>query len=176
MSRLSLDSWFAGVVTLRHALAFTGQLRHRVIVNGEAVMTVSRDLGLRYRQTCGVVQLIRQCGKLSPERLAVIAMRDPGYDDADIAEIFGRSVRWARLVREQADEIRSAEPVPERLEWVDPDLQPDDPMPHEIRDRAMAIREAKRDQEGLVAPNKTMGNLRHFKWSNKTSAFLPSSA
>jgi hypothetical protein len=62
-------------------------------------------------------------------------MRDPGLDDADIAEMFNRSVRWASVVRDQADEIRLEERIPEHAEWIDDGMQPEYPTPDEIMDR-----------------------------------------
>lgn len=134
------DSWCDCGAGLRHALAFTGQLHQRIVVNQETVGRVARDLGLRFGQVSGVVRLIRKCGKLSPERLACIAMLDRGYDDDDIAEMFGRSKRWAQVVRERQEEIRRAERVPKALEWFDPELRPEDPSPDEVLRRAEVIR------------------------------------
>ena len=78
--------------------------------------------------------------KPSPERLALVAMRDPGLDDADIAEMFGRSVAWARVVREQRSEIEAEEPVRLALEYLDDGLQPGDPMPEEVLSVAEELR------------------------------------
>jgi hypothetical protein len=74
--------------------------------------------------------------------LALVVMRDYGMDNRDIAEIFGRSPRWARLVRERAVELREAEPIREELEYLDDGLQQGDPTPMEILEQAEALRVA----------------------------------
>jgi hypothetical protein len=127
-------------VGLRHALGFADELRRRCLVNRETAKSVAKSLGLDQEQTHGVVRLLRNVGQVSPERLAVVAMRDWGLTDEDIAEIFGRSERWARVVRSQQDEIRADEPIPEHLEFLDAGLQQGDPCPEEIRRRAAELR------------------------------------
>lgn len=126
---------------LRHALAFAGQIRHRCVMNREAARRVAFDLGLDVAQVMGAARLLAKLKTPpSPERLALVVMRDPGMDDEDVAEIFDRSVRWARVVREQADEIRQAEPIAEWLEYLDDGLRPGDPTPAEILAMAAELR------------------------------------
>lgn len=160
-------------VRLRHALAFAGQLRHRCVVNGEPTKRVALDLGLDPSQTKGAVRLLRKLrSPPSPERLALVVMLDPGMDDADVAEIFGRSVRWAQLVREQAQEIREAEPISEYLEYLDEGLRPMDPTPSEILARAKELRE---QRPAWVGPSTAgPGRIRHLQWSGY--AFIPVSS
>lgn len=119
---------------LRHALAFAAEIRVRCVMCKEPAYRVAMDLGLEAPQVVGVSKVVKH-QMYSPERLALIAMRDPGYDDADIAEIFGRSQRWASIVRERADELREAEPISCWLEYLDEGLQPGDPTPAEIAER-----------------------------------------
>jgi hypothetical protein len=69
-------------------------------------------------------------------------MRDWGLEDADIAEIFSRSKRWAKAVRDNADEIKANEPIPERLEFLECGLQPGDVSPEELYKRAAELRAA----------------------------------
>jgi hypothetical protein len=121
-------------------LAFGPVLWRRCRINQESADHVASGLGLEVGQVRGSVRLLKTVSKLpSPERLALVVMRDPGLDDADIAEIFGRSERWALLVRAQADEIRKEERIPEQAEWIDDGLQPDYPTPDEIMDRASEL-------------------------------------
>ena len=127
-------------IRLRHSLAFGPVLWRRCRINQESADHVARGLGLEVGQVRGSVRLLKTVSRLpSPERLALVVMRDPGLDDADIAEIFGRSERWALLVRAQADEIRKEARIPEQAEWIDDGLQPDDPTPDEIMDRASEL-------------------------------------
>ena len=123
-------------IRLRHSLAFGPVLWRRCRINQEPAERVARDLGLDVGQVRGSVRLLKTTDILpSPERLALVAMRDPGLDDADIAEMFNRSLRWASVVRDQADEIRLEEKLPEHAEWIDDGMQPEYPTPDEIRDR-----------------------------------------
>jgi hypothetical protein len=122
-------------IRLRHSLAFGPVLWRRCRINQESADRVARDLGLEVGQVRGSVRLLKTVSRLpSPERLALVVMRDPGLDDSDIAEMFGRSERWALLVRAQADAIRLEEPLPEKAEWIDDGMQPDYPTPGEILD------------------------------------------
>lgn len=124
---------------LRHALGCEEEIRRRCIVNGEPPKNVAKSMGLRWHQVLGAAEIFR-FGKFSPERLACVVMLDPGMDDEDIAEIFNRSIRWARVVRRQRCEIKREERIPRRLVWFDPYLQRDDPNPEEIARRAMEVR------------------------------------
>ena len=151
---------------LRHALGHADTLRRRCVVNGEAAKHVARSLGLDSEQTEGVVRLLRAVRRPSPERLAVVAMLDPGLDDQDIAEIFGRSVRWAQVVRSQRDEIRAEEPIPENLEYLDAGLQKDFPSPQEILKRAAELRVVTGRRPHEPRPSA----IRAFLWSGH--AFL----
>lgn len=165
---MDFGSVFCG--RLRHALAFAGQIRQRCVINGEAAKRVAKDLGLDPAQTEGAVRLLKKLqSPPSPERLALVAMLDHGLDDADIAEMFDRPVRWAELVRERGDEIREAEPIPEHLEYLDEGLRPYDPTPSEILSRAKELRDKR---PGWVGPSVArLGNPRHLQWSGH--AFIP---
>ena len=122
------------VKPLRHSLALAAELRRRCLTNKERVKRVAESLDLDTPQVLGALRILR-LGEFSPERLALVAMRDYGLDDADIAEMWGRSERWARLVRENAEEIRAAEPIPEELEYLDAGLYPGDPSPEDVATR-----------------------------------------
>lgn len=123
----------------RHALGFAADLRRRCLVNREPAEKVAKDLGLSKTQTQGAVRLLAH-GPISPERLACVVMLDWGMEDEDIAEIFNRSVRWAQIVRSQADQIRRDEPIPSDLEYLDGGLGPEDPSPEEIARRCKEVR------------------------------------
>lgn len=150
---------------LRHALGFAEDLHRRCVVGGEPVMHVAASLGVDWEQAAGAVRLLRAHPTLSPERAAVVIMRDWGMDDSDIAEIFGRSVRWARIVREQADEIRRAEPIPEHLEYLDAGLQKGDPSPAEIQERARQI------PRRVCGIGGRPGGIRVFVWRGDAALF-----
>ena len=60
-----------------------------------------------------VSTLIKKVGVLSPERLALVVMRDWGLEDEDIGEIFSRPTEWATAVRANAERIKAREPIKE---------------------------------------------------------------
>lgn len=159
-------------VVLRHALAHAAELHRMCVVNRQQPTHAAKALGLGRLQTCGAVRLLKAVKRIpSPERCAVIVMLDWGMEDADIAEIFGRSERWARLVREQAAEIRAAEPIASDLEYLDEGLQPGDPSPEEI----VRLGEVIRSQRiGLPVGERTarpLGGMRHFAWNGRHAFF-----
>lgn len=158
IARLSFAGSSAG---LRHALGYADEIARRCAGKKESAKDVARSLGLDAEQTQGVARLMRARPHLSPERLALVAMRDWGLDDADIAEIFGRSDRWAAVVRAQADEIRAEEPIPEHLEYLDSGLQPGDPSPVEISERAKGLRVVHGCRKDAIR-----GAIRMFAWRN----------
>jgi hypothetical protein len=151
-----------------HPLAFAGQLWHRVIVNHESVFRVSEQLGLCSQVSRNLLRLMRSVkGVPSAERLAVICQLDPGYDDADVGEVFGRTAEWSANVRRNAARIRAAEPIDPQLEWFDDGLKPFDPTPAEILQRALEVRSSKG-----VNHQKNAG-IRAFAWRPRVSSFLP---
>lgn len=162
---IALVPFVVSSVGLRHALGFAADLHRRCVVNREAAKHVAQELGLEQEQTEGAVRLLKAHPRLSPERLALVAMLDPGLDDGDIAEIFGRSPRWAAVVRSQADEIRAEEHIPIQLEYLDSGLQPGDPMPGEIKARAAELRRYSPRRDGSREPA-----IRSFSWTGH--AFL----
>lgn len=115
-------------------------------MNREPSVYVAMSCGLDPEQLRGAVRLLKHCNP-SKQRLAAVAMRDPGLEDDDIAEMFFESPAWARRVREQIEHLRESEPIPLHLEYLDDGLSPDDPSPSEILDRAAAIRSQRPDSE-----------------------------
>jgi hypothetical protein len=140
MKRLAFGGVSGG--RLRHALAFAKEIRADCVLRSRSVKTVARELRLDPGQCVGVMRIVRRHWPLSPERLALVAMKDWGLDDNDIGEIFSRSPRWAAVVRSQADEIRAEEFIEPRLEFLDSGLRPGDPSPDEILKRAAELRAA----------------------------------
>lgn len=156
---------------LRHSLAFAAEIHRSVNVNREKVIGVARRLGLRHHQVQGVARMTRVLGRIpSPERLAVVAMLDTGLTDEDVAEIFGRSERWASIVRKQSAAIRAEEFVPQHLEWLDPDFQQTDPTVEEIYRRAAELRG---ESKGPVGKTRVRWRMPQYLWNNKNGTFLP---
>jgi len=113
------------VPPLRHAFAHGPEIWRLCIVEGDSAKRVALKLGLDEDQVLAAAATLRPLRKCpSPERMAVIVMNDPGYDDEDIAVMFGRSERWAQIVRSLSQEIRDHEVIKES---VYPWLYDDDP-------------------------------------------------
>jgi len=131
-------------IVLRHSLAFAAEIHRRVVINRETSFQVAQDLGLRTKQVQGAARLLRDVQSIpSPERLALVVMHDPGLDDNDIAEIFGRTRRWVQLVKDHKDELLQTELIAPELEWLEEGLQPDMPSPAEIWSHAERLRLAR---------------------------------
>lgn len=155
---------------LRHGLAMAAEIHRRVNINCEKIVSVGRALGLRDKQVAGVARLTRELRRIpSPERLACIVMLDTGLDDEDVAEMFGRSVRWSSLVRSQSLAIRSEEFIPSRLEWLEPDFQPTDPTVEEIYRRAAELRDENRQG---VGQSRKRWRMPEFLWDGRNASFV----
>lgn len=155
---------------LRHALGYAAELRRRCVIAGEPAYMFAEDKELWANQVEGSIRLLR-AGDWSPERLACVVMLDPGFDDEDIAEIFGRSVRWARVVRSQREEICAEEPIPPGLEYIDDGLQPDYPSPEEIATTAAELR-GKRAR-GFMQVTERHWEPPAFSWRADNGTFVP---
>jgi hypothetical protein len=164
MSELAFGGVSGG--RLRHALAFAKEIHAECVIQHRTVRRLAKRLRLDPEQCVGVLRIVRKHWPVSPERLAVIAMKDWGLDDNDIGEMFSRSPRWAAVVRSQADEIRAEEFIEPRLEYLDAGLQPGDPSPDEIRQRAAELRAASGH------PQCVRWRPQVFSWTTK-HAFLP---
>lgn len=154
----------------RHALGFAEEIKRRCNVNGEQCAKVARDLGFEKCSVMGVYRIFRHRDKVSPERLACIAMLDWGLDDEDIGEIFGRPKRWAAVVRSQMDEIRAEEPLPKDLEYLDGGLGPEDPSPAEIAARCKEVLSLRRVPPGSDAYRP---GIRAYSWRGDRASFVP---
>lgn len=152
---------------LRHALAFVHTLHRRCVINQESVPRVAMQLGLEYAQVAGVVRLLKSIRFIpSFERLALIAQRDPGLDDDDIAEIFGTIPEWSAEVRERAADIRAHEHIPAKCEV----LTEEDFLSAEVAARLTDVRRTR------VVPARGMeartGNIKAYSWSRSRASFF----
>lgn len=175
-----MGSFYDCGIVLRHSLAHANDLWRMCVVNRMTIARAAKSMDLPTPQCEGVVRLLKQFGGVpSIERLASIAMRDWGLDDSDIAEIFGRSQRWARDVRARIRELREFEPIPERYEFLDEGLQPEDPCPEEIYRRAAEIRAARthnyKDFDSPVKERTARPQLgmRCYLWDGRNASYLP---
>ena len=88
-----------------------------------------------------MVRLLKAArGIPKPERLAVVAQLDPGLDDSDVADIFGKTPEWSAWVRRHAAEIRALQPLPAAVEWLTEDLQPESVTMSQIADGCREVR------------------------------------
>lgn len=79
-------------------------------------------------------------GPPSQERLCVCVLQHPDITDEEVADIFGRNVRWVEGVRARKQELRDAEPFPEYLEYLDEGVSMADPTPFEIEERCNQLK------------------------------------
>lgn len=126
---------------LRHSLAFAPILYRECLINRVSIRRVAARFHLDPEEATGVWRLLRAVGHVpSPERLALIAMRDPGLECSDVDEMFGKPSGWAESLAGIADQLRQDEPIPEECEWLCEDLTPDMPCPDEIDRITIEIR------------------------------------
>jgi hypothetical protein len=164
--RRRMFDWDGGIV-LRHSLAFAPTLHRRCVVNGETIRSVAIELGLDHEQAKGAVRLLKSVGIPSKRRLALVAMRDPGLDDADIAEMFGESEGWSFDVRFD-EELKDEQPIPEHLEYLDDGLQPGDPSPEELARRTAEVRAAKAEPDRPAHRWDNLSSTKGFRYYNFT--------
>jgi len=125
---------------------YAGQIWQRVFVQKESPKTVAKDLGLSAYSVGKLCSACRQLGRMpSQKRLALCVMHQPDLTDEDIAEMFGRNVRWVTEVRAAADRLREEEPIRHDTEFMDEGLRPEDPTPEQITIRAEICRSFWRD-------------------------------
>ena len=149
------------------ALVFADEIHRRVVINNETCKAVARSLGFTDRQVASVARIVRT-GVPSLERRALICMRAPGIDDADIAEWFGRSTEWATWVRANATELRRRECIPAHMDWVADEWEPTDPTPEEIRQRCAELRA--KTLAGVTEIRRP--GIRCFSWNGVQHAFV----
>lgn len=163
-----------------HGLVAAPEIWRRVVIDGEGSRKVARSLGIEITTIDGVMRILKaRRGVPSPERLAVVAMRVPDVTDADVAGWWGKPIAWATGVRSDAERLRSREPFPLELEYVDDGYQPGDPNPEEIYAMAAKIRSA----SGRRMPTGKEGAygvvrcaIRSYGWNRRNVTFVPNCA
>lgn len=115
---------------MRHCLARAADIRRDCVVNGITAATWAARHDFDVEQVRAARAVVVAAGRApSPEACAALAMLDYGLDDSDIAEMFGRSERWATTVRGQRLEILEEEGIkPSFEQW----MMDGDPTPEEI--------------------------------------------
>lgn len=115
---------------LRHALAYASDIRRDCIVNGVSCTQFAARRQLDADQVVAAKWWLEQCSAVPPpEVCAGVASLDPGLSDADIAEMFGRSERWAKMARERREEFCAESSAPLAF---DPWVKEGDPTPEQI--------------------------------------------
>jgi len=157
---------------LRHAWAFAGEIKRRVLTNRESLISVCRELDVPWEQGRGVYRVLRHLKRVpSLQRRIACVMRDWGLNDDDISEMFAIDKSAVRWVREFVDVIREREPIPEEAEAESAWLLPDDPPPDELYRRAAELRANRPHVEGK-SPRFASG-IRQFTWHGGQHAFVP---
>lgn len=94
---------------------------------------MASELGLPNWLVGRVHTIFRQLGRRpTQERLCVCVLNHPDLADEEVADLFGRNVRWVESVRQRKNEIREAESFDSHLEYLDEGFQESDPTPFEI--------------------------------------------
>ncbi len=120
----------APAVRLRHALAYAKEIRRNCIVNKIPCSVFADKYGLDREQVLAARSFLAQLDFVPPpEVCAGVASLDQGLDASDIAEMFGRSERWAEMAKERREEFCAE--IGARLD-LSPWVMPGDPAPEEI--------------------------------------------
>lgn len=155
-----------------HCLAFVEELHRRVLINREPLGVVRGQLGVDDCAAEGILKILRHCaGVPSQERIACIAMQDPGLDDNDVADICEMSVEWARNCRAIRDRIEASEVIPENLCWFAGHITRKDPTPEEIRVRS-AEQRAKGHGTATRPRDLSPGVRQFFLWRSGSAPFF----
>lgn len=122
-------------------IPFADEIWRRVILQGEPSRKVADSLGMPYYSVGRVLACCRRLGKPpSQERFCVMLLNRFDVSDEDIAEAFGRTVKWVEDVRRRKAEIREREFLPAWNEFLDEGFAATDPSPFEIAQACEAIR------------------------------------
>lgn len=137
---------------------YAGQIWQRASAQVPA-WRIASELGLPLLSVRRVVGICRRLGKPpSQERLCVCVLNHPDMSDEEVADLFGRNVRWVENVREKRQLLREQEPFDIDYEYLDDGLAITDPTPFEIEQVTSLIRQSWKDgvegrhREGIDVP------------------------
>lgn len=126
---------------------------------GQTTKRISRELGVGYVCVRRLIGIFNRLGKPpSQARLAVCVLNHPYVTEEEVADLFGRNVRWVQNVKLNRERLRAEEPFPLSLEYLDEGLEPTDPTPFEIEQVTTMIRHSWVDgipgsyREGIDVP------------------------
>lgn len=129
-----LETGFYEVVPL------VGHVWQRVC-EGQTTKRISRELGVGYVCVRRLIGIFNHLGMPpSQARLAVCVLNHPDITEEQVADLFGRNVRWVQNVKLNRERLREDEPFPMNLEFLDEGLEPTDPTPYEIEQVTTMIR------------------------------------
>lgn len=126
---------------------------------GNPTWRISKALKIPHYSTGRIVSILNALGKApSQERVCVCVLNHPDMTDEEVADLFGRNVRWVEGVRANREKLRAEEPFPLHLEFFDDGLRDTDPTQFEIAQTTAAIRACWKDgvqgvyKEGIELP------------------------
>lgn len=130
------DTGFYEVVPL------VGHVWQRVC-EGQTTKRIASELGVGYVCVRRLIGIFNHLGKPpSQARLAVCVLNHPYVTEEQVADLFGRNVRWVQNVKLNRERLRAEEPFPLSLEYLDEGLEPTDPTPYEIEQVTALIRQS----------------------------------
>ena len=128
------DTGFYAVVPL------AGLIWQRVCA-GRKSYQIASEFDVPHRCVRRLIGIFNRLGKPpSQARLAVCVLNHPYVTEEQVADLFGRNVRWVQQVKLDRERLRLAEPFPLALEYLDEGLEPTDPTPYEIEQVTGLIR------------------------------------
>lgn len=114
-------------------LSLAQEVYRRCVINRETALQVGPELSLSIEVCRRMACMMKRCGLPTVERLIVLSLGYPDRSPEDVAAAFAVTVEDVLACRDNADQIRSAEPLPSEL-WED--ITRRDMSPAEIQERA----------------------------------------
>ena len=140
-----LEDSYNGYVS---AVVYFEEIHRRVNINKEHYRKVARELNLWAEQVSSVVRIGKTFGGVpSKERLALIAMLPPDVSDEEVAGMFGEDLNWVQSVRDDEIPLLCREWIPERLQYIDGEMEYNLPSVEERSALAARIRGEDRSRQ-----------------------------
>jgi hypothetical protein len=149
--------------TLRHVVLHAEEIWTQCVVRGATIADTARRLGVGPRAVGGLRAAMTQLrGVPAPERLAAIVYTDAGWTVPEVAELFGRSDRWAQIVYDKQQEIRNEYPIAPRYERAAAGMLMGDPDLETLWAKAAEVRKVAVSRVAQINKGRKRPNIRHY--------------